>query len=397
MHLRLALTFSRRFAVACFALLLACPLPSTAEPESKLSEFEISALRTHGPWPGDANPVDPGNRLSSDPLAREIGEYLFNLPSLSRSGQISCATCHQSSRGFTDGRARAIGEQPHVRNTQGLLDLTRHRWFGWDGGADSLWAATLRPLLSPIEMGGTITSISEALQRDQRFTAAQPALARVAQSQTWQSGADESRVVLAGQAIGAYMLTLQSPRSEFDDFRDAVLANDAAGIDRYPKAAKTGMQLFLGKARCNVCHYGPNFSNAEFHDIGRPFIPSPGQIDPGRFRGITRVANDRYNQAGPFAGVAQAKTAERPAAKRLLQNQSHWGQWRTPSLRNLSFTAPYMHDGSLATLRDVVDWYADIDTTRLHSNGETILQPLGLNDTQREALVAFLETLSQRR
>jgi len=85
---------------------------------------------------------------------------------------------------------------------------------------------------------------------------------------------------------------------------------------------------------------------------------------------------------------------DRLKTSRIKQSQVNWGQWRTPSLRNLVNTAPYMHDGSLATLDDVVDFYANIDTTRLHSNGENILKPLDLSDSDRKDLVSFLKSLS---
>ncbi len=356
----------------------------------QLTETLQKQIRLHGPLPGTAQPTDAGNPLSGNRLAQKIGQHLFNDARLSGSQKIACASCHIASRGFTDGRPRAIGMQSHTRNTQGLLDVARQRWFGWDGGADSLWSASLRPMLSPLEMGGSIVGIAQALNRDERFVTARPQLSAIAGASQWEAPTSEKTVVLAAKSIAAYLTTLHSPRTPFDALRDALVANETTALDRYPRNALAGLKLFFGKAKCHVCHYGPNFSNGEFHDIGRPFIPSPGQIDPGRYGGITRVRNDRYNLAGKFA----TQPAQPVPAQRLRQDQTHWGQWRTPSLRNLSLTAPYMHDGSLQTLRDVVNWYADIDVGRLHSNGETILQPLNLSNEERESLVAFLKTLS---
>jgi len=152
------------------------------------------------------------------------------------------------------------------------------------------------------------------------------------------------------------------------------------------------LKIFFGDANCHVCHFGANFSNAEFHDTGRPFFTGVGAVDPGRYSGIKRVRDDKYNLVGEFNGTD--KLDEIRKTKTVTLGQGNFGQWRTPSLRNLTLTAPYMHDGSIATLREVVDAYADIDPDRLHAQGEAILKPLALDDAARDDLVNFLQTLS---
>ena len=104
------------------------------------------------------------------------------------------------------------------------------------------------------------------------------------------------------------------------------------------------------------------------------------------------MRDDRYNLAGNFNGAVDERELRKTQTVNLTQ--SNFGQWRTPSLRSLTDTAPYMHDGSLATLRDVVDHYSEIDPTRLHSKGEAILKPLNLDEQSKSDLVRFLETLS---
>jgi len=128
--------------------------------------------------------------------------------------------------------------------------------------------------------------------------------------------------------------------------------------------------------------------------ISCTFFTGIGQVDPGRYDGIQRVRSDRYNLLGSFSHEASAE--ERRKTSNVTLGQSNFGQWRTPSLRNLTKTAPYMHDGSLATLRDVVDAYADIDPERIHSNGEAIIRPLDFDNRDREDLVAFLRSLSSK-
>jgi len=118
-------------------------------------------------------------------------------------------------------------------------------------------------------------------------------------------------------------------------------------------------------------------TNGEFHDTGRPFFTGVGQVDPGRYSGIQRVRKDRYNLLGEFNEASQE--AAKRKTRTVTIGQVNFGQWRTPSLRNLRQTAPYMHD---------------IDPQRLHSQGESILKPLDFDGRDREDLVRFLESLS---
>ncbi|MEM9603659.1 MAG: cytochrome c peroxidase [Pseudomonadota bacterium] len=352
------------------------------------SAGERAIITGFGPWP-TATPPDPGNELSGRPWAESLGEALFRDPRLSGSGHFACITCHQPVRGFSDGVPVALGEARHTRNTQGLLGVGLQRWFGRDGGADSLWAASLRPMLSPIEMAATAEGIAARLRDDDALQAAVDAHAP---NLGFNLDSDTDMTVFIAKALGAYLRTLQSPRTPFDEFRVALLDGDADGIARYPAAAQRGLKHFVGEARCFVCHVGPAFSNGEFHDIGRPFFTGVGEVDGGRYLGIKRVRRDPFNLLGSYA--SSAGTAEKRKTDTVTLGQVNFGQWRTPSLRNLLSTGPYMHDGSLASLRDVIDHYADIDPDRLHSDGEALLRPLPLDDRDRADLVRFLETLS---
>ena len=330
-------------------------------------------------------PADPGNELSGVAWAESLGELLFNDPALSHDGSLSCGSCHIAQQGFTDGTSLAEGKQKHVRNTQGLLDAGLQRWFGWDGGTDSLWAASLRPMLSEVEMASDIPSLAETLRQ-------QAYVSEVFRRWKPNATSDEQWVVLAAKTIAAYTRTLVSARTPFDDFYNGVLSNNATAMANYPDNAKRGLKLLLSDANCHVCHFGPNFSNGEFHDTGRPFFTGVGSVDPGRYTGVKRVRQDRYNLLGQYNGTEVDR--EKIKTRTVTLGQVNFGQWRTPSLRNLAFTAPYMHDGSVASLSGVVDHYDDIDPDRLHANGESILKPLNLSEQDRLDLVAFLESLS---
>jgi cytochrome c peroxidase len=382
--------FVHGFARLLVALVPLAPLaPASARGQAPagiaagFTEAEIATILSHGPWPPAPRP-DPTNRLSGDPAAIEAGRALFFDPGLSRDGKIACASCHDPVKGFTDGLPRAVGLARHDRNTQGLHDLGLQRWFGWDGGADNLWAASLRPMLSPIEMGSDAAAVAAHLRR---------------RGDPGTHATDEALLVDAGKAIAAWLETLVSPRTPFDDFRDALARGDEAAMRAYPAPALRGLRIFVGRGNCSVCHAGPAFSNGEFHDVGRPFLVERGRVDPGRHAGIRRLQSDPYNLTGPWndqprtEGPADASLRTRTV---ILQHRN-WGEWKTPGLRGLRATAPYTHDGSLATLREVVRHYSELNLDRLHADGEALLRPLRLSDEEIDDLVAFLESLDARR
>ena len=198
-------------------------------------------------------------------------------------------------------------------------------------------------------------------------------------------------MVNVAKALAAFQETIVSGKSSFDMFRDGLAAEDPAGIAGYPEAARRGLKLFVGKGRCDLCHFGANFTNGEFHDIGLPHFPEPGRVDKGRYGGIQQLRKSRFNLLGPFNDDKLRATAGFTRHVRLTPK--NWGEFRVPSLRNAARTAPYMHDGSKATLEDVMNHYSEIPEDRLHQDGEKLLRPLNLTDAEKADLVAFLKTL----
>ena len=377
----------RRTILAAFAACVAGvaahaqPLPDPA-----FSEREVRQILAHGPWP-PRRQNDPSNRVSGRAAAIAFGARLFADPRLSRTGAIACATCHQPGRAYADGLPRAQGLAPTDRNTIGLANLRLQRWFGWDGAVDSLWAQSLRPVVDPREMGSDFVQVAAVVRADadlrRRYRAAFGAPP---------AAADEAVAIAVAKALAAYQETLVTGRTPFDNFRDALARGDVAAVARYPAAARRGLAIFVGKGRCNVCHLGPNFTNGEFHDIGIPFFTGPGRVDPGRHEGIRRMQASRHNLLGPFNDDPARSTAT--ATRYVAQEHRNFGEFRVPSLRNVARTAPYMHNGSLATLREVVRHYSEIDEDRLHADGERILRPLHLSAAEIDDVVAFLDSLT---
>jgi cytochrome c peroxidase len=347
---------------------------------------EIRRLVSHGPWPQPVLP-DPSNRASGNPAAIALGQRLFFDPRLSSNGAVACATCHVPSRAWTDGRARAIGLGEADRNTPSLVNAGLARWFGWDGGADSMWAQGLRAMLDPREMGASPALVAGAVR-------AEPTLACLHDAAFGAGAArrDDTQVMVdASKAIAAFVATIASGRTPFDDFRDALARGDRAAAARYPVAAQRGAKIFV-RGDCSVCHFGPGFTNGEFHEVGVPFMLGAGRVDAGRHGGIKRVQADPFNLLGKYSDDASGASATR--TRHVELQHANFGQFKTPSLRNVALTAPYMHDGRLATLGDVVRHYSELDMERIHVHGEQLLRPLRLTPGERADLVAFLESLS---
>jgi cytochrome c peroxidase len=355
------------------------------------TDAEKRAILRHGPWPAPWAP-DPTNRVSGNPEAIALGERLFFEPRLSPSGKVLCATCHAPFRGWQDARARAFGHADTDRNTQSLYDVRYNRWFGWDGAGDSLWAQSIRPMLDAREMGGSQAHAAALVRGDaelacryeKAFGAPPPA-------------ADEAVLAGIGKALAAFQETIVSGRSPFDDFRDALARNDLASMKNYPEAAQRGLRIFVGRGNCSACHFGPAFTNGEFHDTGVPFFIKGG-VDSGRHGGIRKLEANPLNLLSRYNDEPGRDGQPGPSSiktRQIALEHRNFGEFKVPSLRNVARTAPYMHDGSLATLADVVRHYSEVNPDRLHSDGESLIRPLRLSAGESSDLVAFLESLTE--
>jgi cytochrome c peroxidase len=287
-------------------------------------------------------PVDAS--APSDPASAEkvsLGHDLFRDARLSGDGARSCASCHDPAKGYTNGKPKGegLGGIALPRNVPAIYNLAWSKQFFWDGRAASLEAQARFPLLAHDELASDFALMIARLTRDplmrERFMRAFPDRAEISE-----------RTILA--AIAAYERTLVSPPSRFDRW---VSGDDEA----LTETESEGFDLFVGKAGCVACHGGWRFTDDAFHDIGLK------GGDPGR--GAVE---------GGVPGLAQFKT---------------------PSLRELTYTAPYMHDGSLPDLRAVVDHYAGglVPRPSLDAN---VVRELTLTESEKTALISFLRTLS---
>lgn len=346
---------------------------------------ERARIGAHGPWPPPPQ-RDLSNRAERRPAAVAWGRQLFVDPRLSADGRTACASCHRPVRSFQDAAATARAGH---RNTPSLLGTAQQRWWGWGGAHDSLWAASLAPLLAGSEMGHSVPSLAAHLRRTPHLAQGY----RRAYGQPLPLD-DERLVVDVAKALAAWQATLKLPRAPFDDFRDALQRDDHRAAARYPLAAQRGLRLFVGAGRCFFCHAGPAFSNGEFADVGVPFFV-PGGVDDGRHGGLLQLQSSPYTRLGRHNDAGAAADPRAVATRHVVLEARHFGEFKVPGLRQLTRSAPYMHNGSLATLQDVVLHYAELNEERLHADGERILRRLDLDAGQRADLEAFLRSLSR--
>jgi cytochrome c peroxidase len=383
-----------RAAALALAVLACGGAPSALDrPVQEWSDTERAVLASLRLAARGDPPPDPGNRVGDDPAAAALGEALFADPALSRDGTISCQTCHQPERAFSDGRARSVGLAPLRRNAPSLFDVAYQRWLFWDGRADSLWSQALSPLESSEEMGGSRAAIVRHVARDPRLAARYEAVfGRLPATDRGDPAAVTRAFANLGKALAAYERTLRSRRSRFDAYAEAVLAGRPREAARALDAREvSGLALFLsGRSNCLSCHHGPAFTDGHFHNIGTGELGTPDE-DLGRAAGRQLVGNSEFNCASALADQAVGSCArieggfgtEVPALQR--------GAFRTPGLRNLSATAPYLHDGRFATLPDVLDYYRhppDKAAVR-----HELPRALELSDREIEDLARFLRTL----
>lgn len=345
---------------------------------------EVARILRHGPWPPPTVP-DPSNRVDGSDAAAALGAALFFDRRLSGDGGRACASCHDPARGWGDGLAVSKGRRRLERNAPSLANVRLQRWFGWDGAADSLWAASLAPILAPDEMAADPAHVAGLLRGDARLASC---YAR-AFARSPEGVAPLALAVDAAKALAAFQARIETPTTAFDRFRDA-LAAGRADAD-YPLAAQRGLRLFVGRGNCALCHLGPAFTNGEFHDIGVPFF-TPSGADSGRYGGIARLRASAMTLLGPWND--DPLRAPGVATRHVAAEHRNFGEFRTPGLRDVAGSAPYMHNGGKATLRDVIRHYSTLDPDRLHAEGEAILAPLHLADGEIDDLLAFLETLS---
>lgn len=280
----------------------------------------------------------------------ELGELLFFDPVLSRDSSVSCASCHKPEFAFADNTpfSKGVGGKTGSRNTPSAMNLSARSFLFWDGRSEGLEDQCRGPIENPMEMDMPLSQVINRLYRHKQY------MRFFVKLYGRQPHPDDIT-----NAVAEYERTLETNDTPFDDY---MTGRDTAV---FSESAKRGQQIFNVKGKCFDCHFGPDFTGDQFRNIG--LFNGKNLNDSGRFV-ITRKPSDL-------------------------------GKFKTPGLRNISMTAPYMHNGMFKTLRDVIEYYNTPDKFVPNSiNRDTLLQkPLNLTETEKKDLENFLLTLTDRR
>ena len=326
-------------------------------------------------------PPDPTNAVADNPVAAEFGRVLFFDARFSRNGQISCATCHQPERRFTDGLPKGVAIGLSKRNTPSIVGTAYSPWLYWDGRRDSQWSQALSPIEDPNEQASNRLSVIAIVVEDKSYW-------RTYKSLFGEAASVDTMYSNIGKAIAAFERTIMPTTSRFDDYVAAVIDGDEEQQTiLFTEDEVRGLRLFIGEANCTQCHNGPLLTNNEFHNTG--LINFEGEVpDKGRVVGVREVLQHPFNCRGQHNDDARKDCGELVFAR---TGPELIGAFRTPSLRNLENTAPYGHKGQLATLTDMLAHYnAAPDAMIAHNEAK----PLGLSARELTQLEAFLLTLA---
>jgi cytochrome c peroxidase len=286
-------------------------------------------------------PVPEDNQFTSARIL--LGRQLFFDKNISKDSTVSCGSCHLPEKAFTDGLALSPGVEGRTgnRNTMPLFNAAYHSSFFWDGGVPSLELQVIAPIENPLEMDISIDEVLQRLNGDPQYV----------QMFNEAYGRNPDLFSLT-RAIACYERTLISGASKYDRY---FYLREFGALN---SQEVRGMELFLSDdSHCATCHNGFHFSNFNFENNG---FKNNYDADKGR--------------------------------QRITLNYYDTGKFKVPSLRNVGLTAPYMHDGSMATLEEVVEHYNNGGTG--HWNQSPHVHPLNLNEQQKADLVAFLKALS---
>jgi cytochrome c peroxidase len=317
--------------------------PSALEAENPLRPL---------PTPPLGSPADFAAVPWVTPAKVRLGRWLFYDGRLSADGTVSCATCHEPESAFSEKEPHSTG----IRGQQGKRKappILNPAWpvypvFFWDGRATTLVEQAKGPIQNPIEMGNTAEAVVATLSRVEGYR-------RYFAEAFGDPRVDFDRVA---EAIAAYEATRLSGNSRADRF-------DAGDLTALDERARHGRELFFGRAACSQCHLGPNFSDAKFYNLGVGYVAPKGDL-----------VGSGFEDAGRYA---------------ISHAAADLGAFKTPTLRELTRRAPYMHDGSVATLRETVVLYfrAGVDNPwRSERLDQARFAPFEVDD-----LVAFLEAL----
>lgn len=359
------------------------------------------------------------NSIVNNPVAIQMGHKIFFDKRFSANGKISCASCHQPKNFFSDALNTGQGIKKVTRNTPTIVGVSHNTWFFHDGRNDSLWSQALGPLENKKEHGGSRAQYAHIIHSDpilrkayktlfgtmpdisdlKRFPKQAGPVADKDSSKAWKIMAKNDQKIITnifvnlGKVIAAYETTLQHAPSRFDDYVKTIVDNNIAESKQILSAEEVqGLRLFVGKARCITCHSGSMFTDKGFHNISvQPRIPK--KYDWGRYTGAQKAVKNPFNCRSEYNDSPLEKGMKHCDELEYIVMGRHetFGAMKTPSLRNVSKTAPYMHAGQYKTLKDVLKHYNN--PPPLTNRQSALFLNIDLSKQDMEDLEDFLLTL----
>lgn len=388
------------------------PLPADAHTWTPDEKRILASL-----WLENLPPLPPdlSNAVADDEAAAKLGQHFFFDTRFSSNGEVACATCHQPDLMFTDGLPRAQGVGETTRKTMTIIGVAYSPWLFWDGRKDSQWSQALGPTESAVEHGGNRSQYAHLIGEDEAYRQAYEAIfgpfpdlsdeSRFPKSAgpvedssargAWEGMASADQEIInqvfvnMGKAIAAYERLIMPGPARFDTYIKATLAGDETKMrETLTEEEAYGLHLFIGEAQCIQCHNGPLLTNHAFHNTG---VPPTRDLppDPGRIEGVLQALDDPFNCLGIYSDADPQDCAHLRFAK--TEGDDLPAAFKTPTLRNVDQTAPYMHAGQIATLDEVLHHY---NRAELAFMGHSELSPLYLTPAELGYLEAFLHTLS---
>lgn len=387
--------------------------------EVKWSKQHIDMLKTL--WIGASKPEkDLSNAVVVHPVAISMGHKIFFDTRFSANGKISCASCHQENNFFSDGLDTGEGIKKVSRNTPTIVGASQNTWFFHDGRNDSLWSQAMGPLENPLEHGGNRNQFAHIIYSDpilrkeyallfgsipdisdsKRFPKQAGPVKDKSARKSWDAMTKNDQNIITdifvniAKVIAAYETQLQPAPSRFDLYVKALLKNDMSEMQKQlsDKEVK-GLHLFVGKGNCTICHSGSMFTDKGFHNISvQPRIPE--KYDWGRYKGAQQVVKAPFNCRSKYNDTPSVKGSKQCNELKYIIMDRHetFGAMKTPSLRNVSRTAPYMHAGQYKTLKQVLKHYND--PPPLTTRQSALFPDIDLNEEEIEQLEAFLISLN---
>jgi cytochrome c peroxidase len=304
-------------------------------------------------------PVPANNPQTPEKI--ELGKKLFFDRRLSGDGTMSCATCHNPEQAFTDGLDIALSypTTKNWRNSPTLINVAFQKHLFHDGRAKSLEEQALFPLMSAFEMNQNLDFVEEEIRVVPEYTEAFKKI--------FGGEVTRERIAMAIAAFERTLISLNSPLDKYLNGDKKALSQDA----------KKGLEIFKGKGKCAECHYGVNLSDDKFYALN--VLENPALLNDPRVTATMRFVAKVYH----YKDYINLK--EDPGRYLITKNKKDWKAFRTPTLRDISKTGPYMHNGVFNTLDEAIEFF-----NMGGGKGNKVLKPLGLTDNEKKYLKTFL-------